>query len=282
MDTTATGLDDSASDTGDMSACVPARPDAPAISEAEMASSMAAIFCIAQVECDCPGRSHDSVESCRHSWNMTFETMRDRALSRGLTFDGECLGQLEAAVEAVACAAVDPSQMFAEVLGAGRCGVYHGDREAGQPCLATDNVASHCAQGLACRSGTCVDPCGADHGTRANPYGYACSVGHRMQLDGKCDLPRAVGQECTTGQCEPGTFCDTACIGDVCGFECAPQVGLGEVCEVDAACSEGLCESVCVAAPAEGQPCMSGRCGPHHRCEGELCTPLPSICSVVL
>ena len=263
-------------DTGRSENCPPVRPDAAAISEAEMASSMAAILCIAQVECDCPVRSHQGVPSCRHSANMVFERMRTAAQARGLTYDGLCLGQLEAAVEALGCDVVDPDGAFAEVLGAGRCGVYHGERGVGESCVSLSNVASDCAQGLACWGGVCAQPCGAKHGTRSNPYGYACPDAERMTHDGRCERPAAIGETCGPIGCVPGAYCPRCCI-----TECRPVPAAGEPCEGDPACPGGFCEAgMCVAAPGEGEPCSSNGCGPGLHCELGVCTPVPSICAL--
>jgi hypothetical protein len=245
-------------DAGTDPTCVPSQPDAPAVSEAQMASSMAAILCIAQVDCDCPGRSHETVPSCRHSLNMTYEDMQLRAQERGLIYDGACLGQLEAAVEALACDIIDPAQSFADVLGAGRCAVYHGDRELGDACVALGNAASDCAQGLACWEGVCVDPCGAVHGDRSNPYGYACPEGQGMAVEtGECAVPSALGEPCGPGGCASGGYCASVCKGDVCGGQCAPATALGDACEDDT-CGEHVCDSgLCVVAPTLPSICFA-------------------------
>jgi hypothetical protein len=279
------GADGTASETDDTgappSACAPSQPDAPAVSEAEMASSMAAIFCQAQVDCDCPDRSHDTVPSCRHAMVMDFEHVRDDAQAMGLQYDGECLGQLEAAVTAIGCDLVAADGELAEVLGPGRCAVYHGDHGAGEDCMALSNYASNCAQGLACWDGTCVEACGTDAGSRTNPYGYACGPGERMSsFGGRCDVPAPTGQPCSPTGCEPGAYCHVVTIVEDVIETCESVVALDDPCETDAACGDaGLCEgSQCVAAPAEGEACLSDRCGRDHLCDGGTCVPLPSVC----
>jgi hypothetical protein len=272
-------------DVGSVSSCVsPSRPDAPAVSVAQVASSMAAIFCIAQVDCDCEGRSHDTTQSCRHSLNMEYEYVQEVAQTWGLTYDGACLGQLEAAVEALGCAVVEATdETFADILGLGHCAVYHGEREVGEACTPLGNVASHCAKGLACWNDVCVDPCGAEsHGGRSNPYGFACPQGQAMAPGRNCAEPAEIGEPCGPVGCEPRAYCAQVCTGDVCGRQCMPTVGLGDPCELDRACGDNVCESGrCVQGPAEGTHCLDGRCGHRLRCEAGTCVKQPSICDLI-
>ncbi len=265
--------------------CPPtSQPDAAFVSEVEMASSMAAILCMAHVGCDCPARTHDTVDSCRHALNMDFESVRSAAQDRGLVYDGACLGQLESAVAALGCDLEADALVDAELLGAGRCAVYHGDRQLGQSCEALASYASDCAQRLACWGGQCVVPCeAASLGARAIPYGFACAPGESaVGYGGRCEVLPSSATGCGAGGCGPGTYCANP-LGEEVPM-CAPQREVGETCdptEGDAPCRDGLCEQgTCIAAPTAGEPCVADRCGDDLRCDAGTCGPLPEICQL--
>ena len=250
-----------------------------------MASSMAAIFCIAQVECDGEHRSHEEVPSCRHSANMTWELVRERAQVRGLTYDGKCLAAQEAAVETLGCNA-DPTVALEDILGVGRCAVYYGDVPQGGACEAISAVASDCEPGLACWEGRCVAPCDAHSGTRTVPYGFACPVGQRMTSNARCETPGGVGEPCASSGCVEGTYCREAdgpgCEGDCAESSCIEQVAVGRPCDDDRACVREMChENRCVQPPATGEACLVGRCSTDIAClDGTCGPPAPAICSL--
>ena len=104
-------------------------------------------------------------------------------------------------------------------------------------CVDPACLGKKCDPGLACRMGTCVDPC----------VNAMCPAGQECQL-GRCIDPCA-GVKCPAGRvCERGL-----CVSDCACRGCSN----GLVCESDGRCSDPLCAGV--TCPA-GQRCRQGMC----------------------
>jgi len=259
-------------------------PEGPEVHEAEMASTMAAVFCMAVVDCGCKDRSHDTVPSCRHSENIGWEDVRTRALEIGLVYDGACLRQQVEAIEAVGCE-LEAGDDFGSILGVGICAAYHGDRALGEECTDVGGGISDCAQGLACWNEECVDPCAAsEHGGRGRPFGFACAPVQRRKPAGLCADPAQLGEECDSIGCVDGLFCDPELLqGDCCGLGmCGPLVSEGDSCLIDEGCDTAMCEGeVCVEGPVTGEPCLNDRCLGNIECIDGICgPPEPAICTL--
>lgn len=245
------------------------------VPESQMASTMAAEYCIAVVDCACSDRSHETVPSCRHSENMGWEDLRERAEELELVYDGSCLGQLIAGLRTLGCG---PSvEGFETLLAQGGCSVYWGGDELGDPCETAGAGVSTCISGLACWDGICVDPCaaGAEAGPRSRPFNFPCGPGEASKY-GDCFEPSRVGEECNQG-CEAGAYCRDG-VSRTCEF----LVPDGEPCDEDIACASGMCSAaggVCVVGPVSGEPCLEGRCAGNRQCEGGICGAAePAIC----
>lgn len=286
------GTGSSSSTTGDLDpprqgTCpAPSFPGAQPVPETQMASTLAAEYCIATVECDCAERSHEDVPSCRHGENMSWEDVRERAQALDLAYDGACLGQLVAGLRALGCG--HDTAGYETLLGRGGCAVYFGDGEIGDPCETVGGGVSSCAQGLACWEGTCKDPCAAPATERPRPFNFGCAPGELARYD-DCRPPTKLGEECVAGDCEPGAYCQQLPPPPDCDFECsssvcASRVPLGDPCDLDDACETGFCATstgTCVDPPLTGDPCVDGRCADHRSCDDGVCgDPEPAICAL--
>lgn len=173
-----------------------------------------------------------------------------------------------------------------------RCLPLPGD---GAPC-----ATGRCADGLACRSGTCgallADgaSCGVDEQCEA---ALVCGV------DGTCGAPAAdggacgedadcaAGLSCEGGECAPAPALGSACAtidASACGAEracwatggpssCAARAGDGEACiafddcAAGLACDYALASPVCRPLPGDLEPCVSGQCAAGLACDGMTC-----------
>lgn len=264
------------SETGDGSlVCAPTLQHG-SVPRSELASSLAAVLCIAQEDC-CPDARPSS--SCRHSINMGFEDLDARAVDLGLNYDGECAGLQQAIVLDLGCSIVSPF----EVRGLGACSIYFGDGGEGESCDSVGTLGSSCARGLACAAGSCLDPCDAESGGRPYVYGYACVLGE-VPFGYECRSAGFTGDTCT-GACAEGLYCagpDASC-APACMGQCVSGEPLGSSCTVDGECREAVClEGTCAIGQPEGAPCASG-CGVGLGCDAGLgtCAPTPTVCNSI-
>lgn len=243
------------------------------VPRSELASSLAAVLCIAQEDC-CPDARPAS--SCRHSMNMGFEDLDDRAVDLGLDYDGECAGLQQAIVSDLGCEVMSPL----DLQGLGACSVYFGDDDEGESCEAVGTLGSSCARGLACAAGSCVDPCTAESLGRPYVYGYACVPGE-VPVGYECRSAASAGEACT-GACAEGLYCagPNASCAPACVGQCVWGEPLGSSCAVDGDCLEAVClEGMCAVGQPDGAPCASG-CGVGLGCDAGLgtCGATPTVC----
>lgn len=140
-----------------------------------------------------------------------------------------------------------------------------------------DNGDGLCEEGLVCRSGACVNPCGG--GEFTCPIGFVCD-------DGLCVEPACVDKPCPAGMVCQGGECVGGCEGVVCpeGQEC--QIGrcvdlcAGVKCDENSVCERGVCLSHCECRSScgDGKACNkdSGQCV-EVGCENKSC-PEGQIC----
>ncbi len=261
------------SDTGDEPRqCAPTLEHG-SVPRSQLASSLAAVLCIAQEDC-CPDARPSP--SCRHSMNMGFEDLDARAVELGLGYDGACAGLQQAIVADLGCNVMSPE----DITGLGPCSIYFGDGNEGEPCDTVGTLGSSCAPGLACAAGTCREPCTAEALGRPYIYGYACVAGE-VPLGYAC-LPAADEEEPCNGACAEGLYCagpDAAC-APTCTGRCVRGESLGSSCGTDGECRDAVCVGgTCTAGQPEGAACASG-CGVGLVCEPGLgmCVPMPTVC----
>lgn len=234
------------------------------VNRAQVASSLAAVLCIAQEACCVGARPSDS---CRHAMNMTFEGLDAEALELGLAYDGACAGFQLAMVDALGCDTV----RLPDLAEFGSCSIYFGDGAFGDACTAVGTLGSTCAQGLACAEGRCLDPCFTEAVDRPYVYGYAC-VGGEVVVGDRCERAVYLGAACS-GNCAEGLLCNEE-------QECEAAGSSGDPCWVDGECRDLRCiEQVCAVGQPEGAPCGTG-CGLGLQCDPatDRCAPEPYVC----
>lgn len=280
--------DATAAETGaPMGSCPAPDPTLAPVPEGQAASTQAAYACMAAVACLCDVRSHDTVPSCRHGLNMSFERIQADAQAMGLSYDGACLAQHVADLAAIGCAvdpATSPSGAPWSVIGPGRCGVYHGTGSVGDACTAIAGGLSDCAQGLACWSGRCTDPCPTSTpGERCQGvFGFACPPGTVCESD-DCVAPQPpaqIGEDCDGIGCIEGAWCSELCGFEVCESTCVAQTIDGAPCEQDRQCTSGFCGGgACTTGPVTGEACVADRCFAGRECVDGICgEPEAAIC----
>ncbi|MBK8263258.1 MAG: hypothetical protein IPK80_18180 [Nannocystis sp.] len=111
---------------------------------------------------------------------------------------------------------------------------------------------------------------------------------------GVCVAPppdAAIGGDCSVQDCVSGAYCEYNF--DDGSYTCQAQKGAGVECFGDYECSGslGCFDGSCQVAPAEGAPCLGGRCGGALGCditsntcqklrgEGQSCEPAASLCA---
>jgi hypothetical protein len=244
---------------------------------------MAAYACMAWVGCACDDRTHDSVPSCRHGWNMTYEVLAEDAATAGLVYDGRCLAQHVADLAAIGCE--DQPEMDAwSVTGPGRCNVWHGTKLVDERCTPLRDGLSDCAQGLACWNDRCADPCAAARvGARCGGvFGLACPADAICTL-GSCVAatpPAAIGESCGITGCVEGAWCRELCPDETCTATCIEGRDDGVPCTIDVECESGFCsEGQCAPGPGTGEPCVAERCLAGRECVAGICgDPEAAIC----
>lgn len=253
-----------ASSTGDTPlACAPPLQGAP-VSRAEVASSLAAVLCIAQEDC-CPNARPSP--SCRHALNMTFEDLDADAETLGLAYDDDCVGLHHALVEALGCQVAPPTAL----TGFATCSIYYGTGARGEACESVGTLGSTCQQGLVCSAGSCEDGCSLESSGRPYVYGHACEIG-QVVVGHACEQGVPLGSACG-GNCAEGLYC-----GDMQTCEAASPIG--EPCRDDAECRDSVCiDEVCALGQPEGESCDPG-CGLGLACDPETdrCVALPYVC----
>jgi MYXO-CTERM domain-containing protein len=172
------------------------------------------------------------------------------------------------AVGKTTCAASGEETECAQVVGASaeKCDNIDNDCDG-----LVDNGDGLCAEGLICRSGACVDPCGGGE--------FNCAIGLVCD-DGLCVEPACVDKDCPAGTVCVGGQCVGGCEGVVCpeGQEC--QLGrcvdlcAGVTCDENSVCERGVCLSNCACRSScgTGRACNmgSGQCV-DAGCESKSC-----------
>ncbi|MBC8074120.1 MAG: hypothetical protein IAG13_37720 [Deltaproteobacteria bacterium] len=251
--------------------------------------------CAAFIGCDCDGfvdTALDDVDACEAAVRSSIEDDLEAGQDAGLTYDGQCVGDILAAFSAIECRSL--SEIAADEDLVARidvgCKLFYGDDAAGTACTALDDAnGDSCARGLVCVDEVCrADQDlalgdGCDIGD-ACPYGSICTS---LEPEGEntcIDLP-AIGSTClgAADLCDLDGYCDQA--SKTCtalpgvGAECAAQGNLiGQRCRVDATCEE----EECVPAPAAGEPCTA-ECQSGTTCDDGVCqVERPLACAVGL
>jgi len=221
---------------GGLSACGPG----PGFQDAEV-QRLETALCDKAAACGCFDADSVDIERVCGEWPPDHAYFRAPNDTR-LTFDPDCIDPWMAWVEDLTCTAASWPR-YAEI-----CPLYYGTRDEGMECFAADPMMSHCAQGLSCILGICLDP-------------QHIAFGDHLQL---CDLGNTCyGErvECYGGLCLRLPLAGEPCLG---GFSCADS----------AICERGTCQPL----PRPGEPCRDGQCHPQARCEIDSSTPQSDVC----
>jgi len=127
----------------------------------------------------------------------------------------------------------------------------------GELCVEAACVGVQCDPGLACRGGSCVDPC-----TNATcPPGQECQLGRCVDPCKGVTCP--AGRVCERGLCVSDCNCRGCPEGVTCGSDgrCFDPACVGVTCPAGQVCTQGTCIDPCagVTCPGGGQ-CVNGTC----------------------
>jgi hypothetical protein len=255
---------------------------------AQVESEVIAVVCDQMFSCDCPnGRFYESKAQCEDTTRTLADQLRDVAGTENLTWDPSCLGRTLDVIDAAGCdAAFDVEQADAC---APPCYYLHGTADVGEPCQISGSFASDCQQGLTCNGSTCVEPCADGPTGPGGDVGDSCDEGCKQGLycdgiDFTCRTLPKKGQNCDSGQCEEGLFCESADPNDpTTQLLCKAPVGMGEACRGHNQCESGFCPAgFCEALPGEGDSCRGTFvCGPGLDCVEEVCVAgAPAVCEI--
>jgi len=244
--------------------------------------------CATLLACDCPNAASVTQEECQ-GW---FDTLTSQAIDEnpGLTYDGDCVASLVAAINYVQCASESQVDAWWELMTAAPalgCKMYYGTKQEGDPCTTlTDSNGDDCGKNLLCSDGRCEvrpysipegDPCDGEEVCAVPAFCLPDQVGTTA---GHCAPLPAPGQACYLGLlCEVGS----SCVGGTCeklpavGHPCAESEDiLKRTCDPTSSCEDGQC----VALPAAGESCSSSvGCTPGYLCTQGTCTAdTPALC----
>ena len=108
--------------------------------------------------CDCDPPPYATEEECRAEAEANFLGLQAAGVAAGLTYDPVCAGAVIDVYGSFNCQSTvtdtEGLRLFCDIL---TCPIYHGEADAGDPCLDYDGGLSDCARGLACVDGFCVD-----------------------------------------------------------------------------------------------------------------------------
>lgn len=234
----------------------------------EAPDTVASLMCDLRRSCDCFDES-----ACETKIAEDVEAYTATGENIGLTYDGQCMGDLLAKVEGQGC------EWAIEGGGADSCTCkpFYGDRSEGQSC---DEVSTNGVPGLdlrldtcdaktVCRSAICVPRCWPHIG---KPQGEACDEAPWIQCadglactdQGVCWPAPEVGEPCEDRECEKGAFCDD-------DFVCAELLAQDEGCDDFRQCASDYCPNgTCQPKPGLGGECF-GRCEQGLACVSQTC-----------
>jgi hypothetical protein len=243
--------------------------------------------CDQRTRCDCGDEV--SEESCRAVAEELFSRYASLPPSSGLEYDPECGATVVAAYESLGCgteAELTFDLSRGRVIECGRCRLYRGTKQLGEPCEWVDVTAcDDCTQGLFCfvegddqsAEGTCVDPCetaglGEPCIWKQCGEGLVCGKSTDSRF---CQLPGGEGESCHNGTCAEGLVYGTISgkcmttpqIGEPCDGACAP----GAHCS-----SAGSGTSTCQPRKLAGEACSS-----RFECESLQCDEETLVCTGV-
>lgn len=250
-------------------------------------------MCDPRPTCHCAEELSD--ESCRSTAESIFSQYVALPDDTALDYDAACGATVVAAYEALGCGteadlAFDLSR--GGVAECGRCKLYYGTKQVGEPCATLDEADyDDCAQGLFCfvegddptAEGSCGDPCeaaglGESCASRPCDEGLVCPTALGSTI---CQLAVGEGEPCDSGTCGEGLVCAT-----LSGI-CVRTPGVGDPCDGDCAdgsycAKEDTAAFTCHATKHEGDACLvDGECDSHHcDLEANVCRVAPPlVCS---
>lgn len=250
-------------------------------------------LCAAVLACQCEGIMDATVSQCE---TMVGElVVQAEAENAELTYDGQCVSQVMAAIEYLQCAS--PSQVTAywdlarATARALNCKMFYGEGVVGAPCTSlTVSNGDSCSRTAVCEDGTCVvrpaslpagSPCLADSEEQQCAVGLACLPTTVAATAHACVRLPKKGEGCyLKALCDVGLTCkDEFCeklpaVGDPCAQ--ADDL-MKRSCSPQAECVGGTC----VVLPKGGEACSAGSrsCSPGYACEGGTCVAeVPAIC----
>lgn len=243
---------------------------------------LAASYCAAFAECDCPGYPAQSYsrEACEQQMidvlgNPQLEAVRAQYPEMEFAIDPMCIAELEAWTEGLQCNGESTHVIDCAAM---HCvgNTISGPLVAGERCEAE----AQCGPGLLCDRGPdgndiCVDVCAQVPSAVGGPcgaWGQGCVDG-LVCLAGFCAQPGTLGEPCDANSCADGLYCADGC---------QPELADGEACESPAACASHRCiEGVCADLAQLGDSCDRQNlvCADGLTCFDGECTELPLLCA---
>ncbi|MEZ4382995.1 MAG: hypothetical protein R3A79_16835 [Nannocystaceae bacterium] len=244
--------------------------------------------CAGLFDCACALYPYDDAAACVAAEQGRVAALEAAAATRGLTVDAACV-VADLAYNRLGCDPWPDGELGERGVGeCPHCQPAYGSKAVGEACVAYDDGASDCAQGLRCAGNVfissdtfCYDPC-APAAVDAPCPAAGCGDAMVCTRAGAC-APKVgrEGDECgdPAVECGPGLACDESADEDA---VCFPGFAPGEPCGDCWYCCAG--DSYCGASSTcEPLPLAGEACGPADECADGLycadgsadCTPLP-------